>query len=94
MLVKTVALAIKADPTDPQHPSLCPTAGASFTGRVTGPVAGGLRQRHAIGCSSLCHQQTAVCVECRCSSCVLVAEVRFRDITSARAALAEGGAAD
>ena len=44
--------------------------------------------------SSLRHQQTAVCVECRCSSCVLVAEVRFRDVTSARAALAEGGAAD
>jgi len=36
----------------------------------------------------------AVRVECRCSSRVLVAEVRFRDITSARAALAEGGAAD
>jgi len=71
-----------------------PRAGASFTGRVTGLVAGGLRQRHASGCSSLRHQQTAVSVECRCSSRVLVAEVRLRDVTSARVALSEGGAAD
>jgi len=57
-------------------------AGGTFTGHVTGLVAGGLRQCHDSGCSSVHHQQTAVRVECRCSSCILIAEVWFRDATS------------